>query len=130
MKNKNFQYFFVEGPLPTMNEIILASSTHFKGGIRFGSRYTALKKKWNKKICEAIEVHEIKPIERFSCEFVWVEKNKRKDPDNIASAVKFIFDAMVTSKIIPNDTWNYNLGWTNQFVVGKLPGVTVILSQD
>lgn len=37
--------------------------------------------------------------------FHWYEKNKRRDPDNIAFAKKFIFDALVKAGILDNDGW-------------------------
>lgn len=124
------QSFFVQGPLPSMNEIINASSTVLKGGIRFGSKYTVMKKKCQEIIVAAIKEHKIKEIKgEYKCDFVWVEKNRRKDPDNIASGVKFVFDALVDSGVVENDTWRYNKGWTNTFIIGDTPGVKVSITK-
>jgi hypothetical protein len=121
------QEFFVPGPLPSMNEIINASSTAFKNGIRFGSKYTKMKRDWDKKISEIILASNIKPVDQFMLELDWSEKTRRKDPDNIAVGIKFILDSMVKCKVIPNDTWRYNLGWTNTFNISSTPGVRVVI---
>ena len=38
-------------------------------------------------------------------DFVWYVPNRRKDKDNISSAVKFIFDGFVKAGLIENDGW-------------------------
>jgi len=121
------QEFFVPGPLPSMNEIINASSTVFKNGIRFGSKYSSLKKKWDKLISEIILESDIKPVDTFKLELNWYEKARRRDPDNIAVGIKFILDSMVKCKVIVNDSWRYNLGWTNTFNISSSPGVKVTI---
>lgn len=37
----------------------------------------------------------------------WYEPNKRRDSDNIHSAVKFILDALVAENILENDSQKY-----------------------
>lgn len=39
--------------------------------------------------------------------FVWHRSDKREDPDNIASAVKYFFDALQEVGLIENDNWEY-----------------------
>lgn len=34
----------------------------------------------------------------------WHEANRKRDVDNVQSSVKFILDALVVHKILPNDT--------------------------
>lgn len=55
------------------------------------------------------------------CSFVfrWYAPNRRKDPDNIAFARKFIMDGIVDAGILPNDTWRYVKGFQDQFYVDK-----------
>lgn len=38
-------------------------------------------------------------------DFSWYTKHKRQDPDNIASSIKFIFDAFVKGGYMDNDGW-------------------------
>jgi len=109
-----------------MNEIITASSTVLKGGIRFGSKYSVMKKKWQKIISDIAISEGINPVVgTYTCSFDWIEKTRRKDPDNISVGVKFIFDALVEVGILEGDTWRFNKGWANTFSTGKAPGVTV-----
>lgn len=51
--------------------------------------------------------------------FNWIEKNKKRDLDNIAFAKKFILDAMVKTKKIKNDGWQYVAGFSDKFSLGK-----------
>lgn len=68
-----------------------------------------------------------KPI---SLTFVYREKNKKRDKDNIAFAKKFILDGLVMAGKIPNDTWAWIDGWSEAFVVdANDPGITVIINE-
>lgn len=53
-----------------------------------------------------------KPI---SIHFHWIEGNKRRDYDNIASAKKFILDAMVKCGKLKDDNRNYVTGFSDTF---------------
>lgn len=47
--------------------------------------------------------------------FTWIEKNKKRDLDNIASAKKYILDTMVSLGKIPNDNSQYVKGFSDTF---------------
>ena len=47
--------------------------------------------------------------------FLWVAKNKRKDPDNICFAKKYILDGLVAAGILPTDGWNHVSGFRDEF---------------
>lgn len=49
--------------------------------------------------------------------FTWHTKNRRKDPDNIAFASKFIIDGMVAANAIPNDNLNHVQAISHRFKV-------------
>lgn len=49
--------------------------------------------------------------------FEWYEPNKRRDLDNICFAKKFIFDALVSNKVIFADGWKGVKGFTDRFFV-------------
>ena len=51
--------------------------------------------------------------------FTWIEENARRDCDNIASAKKYILDAMQKQGIIPNDNQKYIKGFSDDFQKGK-----------
>lgn len=42
---------------------------------------------------------------RVCCE--WYEHNRRRDPDNIASGIKFVLDGLVAAGVISNDSQKY-----------------------
>lgn len=50
---------------------------------------------------------------------VWYAENRRKDKDNIAFAVKYIFDGMVNAGLISNDGWQQIGDWENAFEIDK-----------
>lgn len=51
--------------------------------------------------------------------FKWYEENKKRDPDNICFAKKFILDAIVKSGLMQNDGWNEVKGFTDNFFIDK-----------
>lgn len=56
------------------------------------------------------------PIEKpCIVHFTWVEKNKRRDLDNIAFAKKFILDALVNEGILQDDSYRHVRGFTDSF---------------
>ena len=62
--------------------------------------------------------------------YLWVEKNKRRDKDNIAFAKKFIQDALVKEKVLENDGWAQIESWTDAFTVdAQCPRVEVELEE-
>ena len=58
-------------------------------------------------------------------DFTWIEPDYRRDPDNIASAKKFILDAMVKKGKLKNDSRKYVKGFSDSF--GDGPKHKVIL---
>jgi hypothetical protein len=57
--------------------------------------------------------------------FTWLIKDRKTDPDNSASAKKQILDGLVKSKIIPNDTHRYLLGFQDEFELSDKAGVRI-----
>lgn len=55
----------------------------------------------------------------ISLKFCWYEKNRKRDPDNICFAKKFILDAMVKSHVLPNDSQKYIKEFHDLFYVDK-----------
>ena len=107
--------FVVEGSLCTLNEY-----THLTRANKQAS--AALKRKQEEIVGWAIKQylgnwHTDKPIR---VRFLWIEKNKRKDKDNIAFAKKFIFDALVKCGTINDDKWDMVEGFEDDFAVDKL----------
>jgi hypothetical protein len=80
---------------PTLNEIIGVARRN-----KFAS--AGLKKKWHKKIEPYVSAMKKVPGKVY-VECVWIVKNRRRDPDNICAATKYIFDVMVEYGRIDND---------------------------
>ena len=60
---------------------------------------------------------ELKPTDKpITLYFEWHEKTKRRDADNVASAKKFILDALQTYGIIPNDSSRYVKGFQDVII--------------
>jgi Holliday junction resolvase RusA-like endonuclease len=68
-----------------------------------------------------------KPNNAVVIRFEWHEKTKRRDADNIASAKKFILDALVKTGVLVDDSRRYVKGFydsiiddTSDFVIVEL----------
>ena len=59
--------------------------------------------------------------------FEWHEKTKRRDKDNVASAKKFVLDALQKTNILPKDSNRYIAGFTDRFIYDRTDKVTVTL---
>lgn len=61
--------------------------------------------------------------------FIWIEENKRRDPDNTAFAKKFILDALVKNGKLKNDNHKYVTAFTDTFEYGEEPGVVLEIEE-
>ena len=67
-------------------------------------------------IKQALAKGTLKPVKKpCTVKFEWYEKTAKRDCDNIASAKKFILDAMQKQGIIVNDNQKYIKGFTDSF---------------
>lgn len=111
----------IPGEMPGMNKIIDASKAHYQA-------YSRLKKENTNAVtwpCKKLE-----PIKSAYLEITWYCKNKMRDPDNIAAAVKFIWDGLVEAGVLKNDGWKENKGWSNDFKVDKKnPRIEIIIKE-
>jgi len=62
--------------------------------------------------------------------FIWHEKTRKRDIDNIAFAKKFILDALVTAEKIQGDSQKYVKGFSDGFSFGEKDGVEVIIFEE
>ena len=117
------QSLWVPGPLPGLNEIIAAA----KGCGGRGILYAKMKREWGEAIAWRCREQALLPMKQTSLSFVWREKSRRRDPDNVAAGRKFVLDALVAEKLLPDDGWDEIAGWTDKFEVSSEPGVLVHL---
>lgn len=81
-------------------------------------------------IIKAIRQGEIHPhTNKCSLRFLWIEKNNRRDADNISFATKFIQDAMVACGVFPDDSRKYICGLSHDFTVRDYYGVEVTIEE-
>ena len=95
------QSFVIHGKLPSLNEVIDANRANPRAGAK-------LKRKVQSDIGWAIHHFNLRPMEGpVSVSIEWHEPNRRRDVDNITSAVKFILDALVSCGVLDGDSQRY-----------------------
>ena len=105
----------IPGRLPGLNEYTGACRTHPQAGAK-------MKKDGEKKAGACIlqqlaGVHLDGPVK---VNFLWTEKDNRRDPDNIADfGTKVILDALVEAQVIPDDSRKYIKGLYHDFKTDK-----------
>lgn len=126
--------FFVSGPLPGQNEIIALHNAYRAKSARGKMRnaYVAEKKKQTQRIAELALAAKVPKMVRAYFVMEWFEAKRNRNPDNIAAAIKFVLDGLVTARVLVNDGWSEIAGWENHFRVvrpGQKQGVWVTLRE-
>lgn len=119
--------FWVDGPLPGMNEIVAAA----KSGRGRGNGYARQKAAWTNAVAVAAlaaKVEHIPSPVTVTC--VWVEPNARRDPDNVEAAVKFLNDGLVMAGVLTGDRRKDIAAIRHQVITGKTPGVQVTIEHE
>ena len=113
--------------LPGLNEYTSSNRRHAQAGAR-------LKRDAESDIAAVIasQLRGVKISGSVHMAYLWVEKDMRRDGDNISSAGrKFIQDALVNAGVLANDSRKYITGFTDAFEVDKNnPRIEVIITQD
>lgn len=106
--------FVIHGRLDGLNALISANRSGWQAG-------ASQKKKNQKKVVEAIFLQAPDAIfdRQVTLKIKWYEKDGRRDPDNVFSAVKYILDGMVEFGTIPNDNQKYVKGISNELFIDK-----------
>lgn len=111
--------------LPSLNDYIHALNINrYKGN--------ALKREAQDEIIRAIKLSKIAPVERYPVHitFEWHERSRRRDLDNIASAKKFILDALQEAGILDGDGQKQIKGFRDSFCIpDDWDGVVVLIYQ-
>ena len=105
--------FTILGRLDGLNEYTNANRNNLYNGAQMK------KKNENIVMKSLLQVKKETFTEPVFIRFHWIEPNKRRDKDNIASAHKWILDALVKCKILENDGWKNIIGFTDRFSVDK-----------
>ena len=124
--NPGTAWYQFPGIFAGMNEIIDAA----KGCGGTGRMYSALKKKVTNDIAlQARAQHRGPVFDRYTMRFVWTVKDRRRDPDNIIAAKKFILDGMVVGGALAGDKWSNLVAIEGEsWAVGDRPGVHVTVT--
>lgn len=110
------QSFSIPVKLPGLNEVISANRTSKYAGAK-------LKKDAEEQIAWRIKAAGLKPMDGpVRIHYAWYEPDKRRDWDNVASAKKFIQDALVQAGILPGDGQKYVIGFTDAFAIVRGSG--------
>ena len=106
-----------DGAFPTLNEYIASLNNNRYGGNDMKQTYTEMVR------LQCLSATKFPtPV---SLDFHWYVKDKRKDPDNIVFAKKFILDGMVKAGVFPNDTQAFIKGFTDKWYIDKNERVEV-----
>ena len=119
------QTFEIRATLPSLNEIIDSSKTHW-------SKYASPKKGYTE-IVAAFARQQLKPVENYpvDIEIHWFCKDKKKDKDNISAGKKFIMDGLVKSGILLSDGWMHVGDFTDKFSVDRRnPKIVVTIKEN
>jgi hypothetical protein len=92
-------------------------------------KYASLKAQWTQTCALHALSAGLRRMERIRLTFRWVERDRKRNPDNVAAGHKFVLDGLVTAKILPNDGWSQIAGWSDTFEVGPRPGVEVTIEE-
>lgn len=93
------QRMVIEGELPSLNLYIKAERS-----TRRGIGGATLKRNATTKVRLSAVQDEVQPVEGpVAITFLWFVPDRRKDPDNVVFAKKFILDGLVWAGVLPND---------------------------
>ena len=115
----------IPGEFPGLNEVTAANRANRYAGAKQKRRSTD-------SVAMYIKARRVKPLlaRRYSWRFTWYCSDRRRDPDNIASACKFVFDGLQKAGILENDGWSQVGEIHHRFVVDIEPGVLVEAIDD
>ena len=118
--------FTIPGALIDLNKYIAIERGNLYAAANLKKHYTEVAY-----LC-ALSIPKCKLITPVKIIITWCCGNKRKDPDNIAFAKKFILDGLVQAGILKDDNWKRVSGFEDIFVFDlKNPRIEIaILNHD
>lgn len=120
-------FFKINGKLPSLNEYLSACNRGYYVGGKMKKQVDDMIG-WY--IIAAVQCNTLYPTDRpITLRFRWHEKTKRRDPDNIVSAKKFILDALQKQGIIHNDSRAYIKGFTDEIIDAKKDFIEVEITE-
>lgn len=117
--------FKIKQKLPSLNEWVAANRSNKYLGAKFKNEVEEVIG-WNiRNALASKSLH--KPTGAVMVRFEWHERTKKRDADNIASAKKFILDALVNTGVLVDDSRKYVKGFYDQIIDDKEDYVIVEL---
>lgn len=124
------------GPLPGLNEILRAKGASYVPRLgtapaRRPNGYNTLKRQWSHTIKLIAHAEQLRPVGPSAFTWVWLERDKRRDPSNLTSGGrKLIEDALLEAGILAGDGWQHVLDLRDHWLVmpGRV-GVVVIAAE-
>lgn len=105
----------ITGTLPNLNDYIAAERTNRHKGAKMKADSGNVVAAAIRQCLKGVRIE--KPV---YMEYTWVEKNKRRDLDNISSfGRKVIQDALVDAAVLKDDGWKHVVGFSDRFDVDK-----------
>jgi len=89
--------FIISGELPTRNEEIAASKKHW--GAEGKLKREALDR------CGWSNIKQIPKLKAVKIKATFYREDRRTDPDNIISAIKYVIDSLQEYDVLENDGW-------------------------
>ena len=117
----------IHGRLPGLNDYIGACRTYPQSGAKMKKEAEELITRFINRQMKGVKV--TRPVK---IEFLWVEKDRRRDPDNICGfGHKVILDALVKAGVLPDDSGKYIKGFKDSFSVDNVfPRIEVTIRRD
>jgi len=113
--------FSIPGELPDLNTYINTERGNKYAAAAMKADATAL-------VCQMAQYRRVQKVHQpVVIEIHWLCRDKKKDPDNIAFAKKFIMDGLVLAGILEGDGWKNVLSFTDKFEVSKEPRIDVYI---
>lgn len=103
------QRFTIKGKLPSLNDKTAADRAHWAQG-------AGLKKRCDETVMWYAKAAKVEPMAgRVHVTCAWYEPNRKRDPDNVRSGVKFILDGLVRLGVLGGDGHRHIAGFTDTF---------------
>ncbi len=117
----------ISGTLPNLNDYIAAERSN---------RYKAAAMKAEaEQLVRWFIISQLRGVQFDSpvkMHYTWVEKNRRRDQDNVSSfGRKVIQDALVKAGVLKDDGWDEISGFSDTFAVDKYePRIVVVITDE
>jgi len=104
------QSLTIPGTLPDLNAVLTAAKRHW-------SRYARQKKHFTHTVALLARTNRLQKVKNpVAIRFIWITKDQRKDPDNLAAGgTKVVLDGLVEAGILPDDSRRWIHKLTHQF---------------